>query len=138
MKIKKKKVINKKIIVYLTFFFSLFSCRIIIFSFFSNIEQNQLREYLTKFTNEFLKLKDMPNDVDTLPLIELIINIIPSINVFSFLTTLLINFNITKFLIRKFNFINKYSFDVFEFEIPTLVFFLFNVLIVLSTQTSEI
>jgi len=131
----KKKVTNKKIIVYLTFF-SLFIAGLLSFLFFSNIEQNQLREYLTKFTNEFLKLKDMPNDVDTLPLIELIINIIPSINVFSFLTTLLINFNITSFLIRKLNFINKYSFDVFEFEIPTLVFFLFNVLIVLSTQTS--
>ena len=117
-------------------FFSLFVAGLLSFLFFSNIEQNQLREYLTKFTNEFLKLKDIPNDVDSLPLIELIINIIPSINVFSFLTTLLINFNITKFLIRRLNFINKYSFDVFEFEIPTLVFFLFNVLIILSTQTS--
>ena len=102
--------------------------------FFSKVEQDQLRQYLTKFLNEFLKLKNVSNEVDTIPLVETIINIVPSINIFSFLVTFLINFKITRFIVRKLNFNNIYSFDFFNFEIPIIVFFMFNFLFILSTQ----
>ena len=65
----------------------------------------------------------MSKEVDTTPLVETIINIVPSINIFSFLVTFLINFNITRFIVRKLNFNNIYSFDFFNFEIPIIVFF---------------
>ena len=66
----------------------------------------------TKNHEEFLKIQGTSNLVDPLPLIETIIYIIPSINVFSFLITFLINFNITRFMIRKFKFSNIYNFDI--------------------------
>ena len=69
-------------------------------------------------------------------MIETIIYIIPSINVFSFLITFLINFNVTRFMIRKFKFSNIYNFDILIFEIPIIIFFLFNFLFFLSAQTS--
>ena len=84
---KKQKLKNKKIITYLTFFFIFSNWNTLNF-FFSKVEQDQLRQYLTKFLNEFLKLKNVSNEVDTIPLVETIINIVPSINIFSFLSNL--------------------------------------------------
>ena len=132
---KKKKIGNEKIIVYLTFF-SLIVSGILYYFSFSKIEQNQLREHLLNITNEFFKLQNSSEEINALPVIETIIHIVPSINVFSFLITFLINFNITRFFINKLNFSNKYSFEVLNFEIPIIVFFLFNFLFILSTQTS--
>ena len=79
MKMKKKSK-NKKIIVYLTFFYYL---GLLSFLFFSNNEQINFVN-IWQSLKWILKIKNIPNDVDTLPLIELIINIIPSINIFSF------------------------------------------------------
>ena len=90
--------------------------------FFSKVEQDQLRQYLTKFLNEFLKLKNVSNEVDTIPLVETIINIVPSINIFSFLVTFLINFKITRFIVRKLNFNNIYSFDFLILKYQLLFF----------------
>ena len=91
---------------------------------------------MLKFVKDFLKIQGTSNLVDPLPLIETIIYIIPSINVFSFLITFLINFNVTRFMIRKFKFSNIYNFDILIFEIPIIIFFLFNFLFFLSAQTS--
>ena len=102
MKIKKK-IGNEKIIVYLTFF-SLIVSGILYYFSFSKIEQNQLREHLLNITNEFFKLQNSSEEINALPVIETIIHIVPSINVFSFLITFLINFNITRFFINKLNF----------------------------------
>ena len=132
---KNEKISNEKIIVYLTIF-SLFTSALIYYFFFSEVEQNQLREYLMKFINEFLKIQKLSDEIDSTPLIETIIFVIPSINVFSFLITFLINFNITRFLVKKLNFMNKYNFNILVFEIPIMIFFLFNLLFILSAQTS--
>ena len=56
----------------------------------------------------------------------------PSINVFSFLLIFFINFNITKLVVNKLNFRNLYNFNIFEFEIPKIIFFAFNILFILS------
>ena len=133
---KKKKFRNEKIIVYLTFF-SLLISGLLFYFFFSEIEQNQLREYLLKFVEDFLKDQGTSDTIDPLPLIETIIYIMPSINVFLFLITFLINFNVTRLLIGKLNFLNRYNFEVLIFEIPIIIFFLFNFLFILSTQTNE-
>ena len=133
---KKKKFRNEKIIVYLTFF-SLLISGLLFYFFFSEIEQNQLREYLLKFVEDFLKDQGTSDTIDPLPLIETIIYIMPSINVFLFLITFLINFNVTRLLIGKLNFLNRYNFEVLIFLIPIIIFFLFNFLFILSTQTNE-
>ena len=57
----------------------------------------------------------------------------PSINVFSFLLIFLFNFYVTKFFVNKFNFQIRYNFDIFEFEIPKIVFLSFNIFFILST-----
>ena len=76
------------------------------FFFFTENEQNQLREYLNRFTGEFFKLKDISSDIDTSLLIETVVNVMPSINVFSFLLIIFINFYITKLVVFKLNFRN--------------------------------
>ena len=82
---KKQKLKNEKIITYLTFFHFFLIGTLSIF--FSKVEQDQLLSIFNKFLNEFLKLKNVSNEVDTTPLVETIINIVPSINIFSFLIT---------------------------------------------------
>ena len=101
--------------------------------FFSENEQNQLRQYLNRFTDEFLKLKDIQSNIETSSLIETVVKIMPSINVFSFLLIFLFNFYVTKFFVNKFNFQIRYNFDIFEFEIPKIIFLSFNIFFILST-----
>ena len=127
----KKKIEDKTIIVYLVIF-SIIIVNITILFFFSKVEQSQLREYLLKLTQEFLKSSNDLQIIDSSSLVDIIIKIIPGINIFSFLTTLLFNFHITKILIVKMNFENIYTFKLTSFEIPNWVFLLFNVFFVLS------
>ena len=86
----KKKIRNDRVIVYLTLF-SLLIVGLLSFFFFSENEQNQLRQYLNRFTEEFLKLKDIPNNIETSSLIETVVKVMPSINIFSFLLIFLFN-----------------------------------------------
>ena len=127
----KKEVKDEKILVYLVLF-SILILNITMFFFFSEIEQNQLREYLLKFTQEFLKPSNELQNIDSSSLVDIIIKIIPGINIFSFLTTLLFNFQLTRLLIEKMNFKNIYTFKLTSFEIPNWVFLLFNLFFVLS------
>ena len=127
----KNKFKNEKIIVYTTFF-TMLVMGLLSFFFFTENEQNQLREYLNRFTDEFFKLKDISSDIDTSLLIETVVNVMPSINVFSFLLIFFINFNITKLVVNKLNFHNLYNFNIFEFEIPKIIFLAFNILFILS------
>jgi hypothetical protein len=128
----KKKIRNDRVIVYLTLF-SLLILGLLSFFFFSENEQNQLRQYLNRFTDEFLKLKDIQSNIETSSLIETVVKIMPSINVFSFLLIFLFNFYVTKFFVNKFNFQIRYNFDIFEFEIPKIIFLSFNIFFILST-----
>ena len=127
----KKKIRNDRVIVYLTLF-SLLILGLLSFFFFSENEQNQLRQYLNRFTDEFLKLKDIQSNIETSSLIETVVKIMPSINVFSFLLIFLFNFYVTKFFVNKFNFQIRYNFDIFEFEIPKIIFLSFNIFFILS------
>ena len=127
----KKKIKDQEILVYLVLF-SILILNITMFFFFSEIEQSQLREYLLKFTQEFLKPSNELQNLNFSSLVDIIIKIIPGINIFSFLTTLLFNFQLTRLLIEKMNFKNIYTFKLTSFEIPNWVFLMFNLFFVLS------
>ena len=127
----KKEIKDEKVLVNLVLF-SIIVVNIIIFFFFSENEQAQLREYFLKFTKEFLKSSNELQNVNSSSLVDIIVKIIPGINIFSFLTTLLLNFQLTRILIEKMNFRNIYTFRLTSFEIPNWVFLMFNIFLLLS------
>jgi len=127
----KKEIKDEKILVNLVLF-SIIVVNIIMFFFFSENEQAQLREYFLKFAQEFLKSSNELQNVNSSSLVDIIVKIIPGINIFSFLTTLLLNFQLTRIAIEKMNFKKIYTFRLTSFEIPNWVFLLFNIFLALS------
>ncbi|MAR64130.1 MAG: hypothetical protein CMP43_03890, partial [Rickettsiales bacterium] len=91
----KKEIKDEKVLVNLVLF-SIIIVNIIMFFFFSENEQAQLREYFLKFAQEFLKSSNDLQNVNSSSLVDIIVKIIPGINIFSFLTTLLFNFHLTR------------------------------------------
>ena len=127
----KKKINDESVLIFFTFFV-LFFLLIFNFIYFYRLDHQELRDFLFNFLSKIIKGSGSSIELPDTNIIESVIRLIPSINVFILLTSLMLNFFLTDLILKKLNILKRFSLSFNKFNIPQIIFLIFNIILISS------
>tara|TARA_B100000287_G_scaffold151228_1_gene143065 strand:- start:17025 stop:17975 length:951 start_codon:yes stop_codon:yes gene_type:complete len=131
----KKKINDEKVLIFLTFFV-LFVLLLFNFLYFYRLDHKELNDFLVKFFSKIIEGSGSSIELSKTNIIETVVRLIPSINAFILLTSLILNFFLTDLILKKLNILKTFSLGFKKFNMPQTLFLIFNIIFFLSILVS--